>query len=152
MTPLREAGERIDEDVIAPLLDFYAAGGLDGLLMLGTAGEGILLAAGALRIVVHCGAQTTAETRALAAHAAEAGAARVAVIAPPYFAFDADELLEHFAAAVANARAAAALRVRVRVREYWAACGGHLRGPPAPNMRSSSASRLPWCPCRPRCL
>jgi dihydrodipicolinate synthase/N-acetylneuraminate lyase len=127
VTPLREAGERIDEDVIAPLLDFYAAGGLDGLLMLGTAGEGILLAAGALRIVVHCGAQTTAETRALAAHAAEAGAARVAVIAPPYFAFDADELLEHFAAAVANARAAAALRY-----EYvntgppaWPTCAEH---------------------------
>jgi len=127
VTPLREAGERLDEDAIAPLLDFYAAGGLDGLLMLGTAGEGILVAAGALRIVVHCGAQTTAKTCALAAHAAEAGAARVAVIAPPYFAFDADELLEHFAAAVANVRAAAALRARVREYRYWATCVGHLR-------------------------
>ena len=52
-------------------------------------------------MIVHCGAQTTAETCALAAHAAEAGADAVAVIAPPYFAFDADELLEHFAAAAA---------------------------------------------------
>ena len=64
MTPLREAGERLDEDAIAPLLDFYAAGGLDGLLMLGTAGEGILLAAGALRIVVHCGALPRPRVRA----------------------------------------------------------------------------------------
>jgi dihydrodipicolinate synthase/N-acetylneuraminate lyase len=72
---------------------------------------------------VHCGAQTTAETRTLAAHAAEAGAAGVAVIAPPYFAFDADELLEHFAAAAANVRAAAALRVQVR--EYRATCAEH---------------------------
>jgi dihydrodipicolinate synthase/N-acetylneuraminate lyase len=52
-------------------------------------------------VIVHCGAQTTAETTALAAHAGEAGAAGVAVIAPPYFRFDEDELLEHFAAAAA---------------------------------------------------
>jgi dihydrodipicolinate synthase/N-acetylneuraminate lyase len=55
--------------------------------------------AGQLRVIVHCGAQTTAETCALAAHAAEAGADAVAVIAPPYFRFDASELLEHFVSA-----------------------------------------------------
>jgi dihydrodipicolinate synthase/N-acetylneuraminate lyase len=115
VTPLRDAGDRLDEDAFAPLLEFYGAGGLDGLLVLGTTGEGILLGgderrraaelaiagAGPLRVIVHCGAQTTAETSALAAHAAEAGADAVAVIAPPYFAFDAPELLEHFAAAAA---------------------------------------------------
>lgn len=114
-TPLRDGGERLDERGFATLLEFYGAGGLDGLLVLGTTGEGILLeqeerrrvaelaiaGADAMRIIVHCGAQTTAETSALAAHAAEAGADGVAVIAPPYFAFDADELLEHFAAAAA---------------------------------------------------
>lgn len=115
VTPLCEAGERLDEDAFAPLLDFYGAGGLDGVLVLGTTGEGILLrpderrraaelavaAAGALAVIVHCGAQTTSETSALSAHAAEAGADAVAVIAPPYFAFDPGELLEHFAAAAA---------------------------------------------------
>jgi dihydrodipicolinate synthase/N-acetylneuraminate lyase len=115
VTPLREAGERLDEDAFAPLLEFYDAGGLDGVLVLGTTGEGILLrpnerrraaelaiaAAGALEVIVHCGAQTTSETSALAAHAAEAGAGDVAVIAPPYFGFAADELLEHFATAAA---------------------------------------------------
>src|SRR5207253_8107633 len=50
----------------------------------------------------HCGAQSTADTAALAAHAAEAGAQAVAVIAPPYFQLDDDALLAHFVEA-ANA-------------------------------------------------
>ena len=62
--------------------------------------------AGPLPVLAHCGAQTTADTVELAAHAAEAGAEAVAVIAPPYFQFDEDELLAHFAAA---ARACAPL-------------------------------------------
>jgi dihydrodipicolinate synthase/N-acetylneuraminate lyase len=113
VTPLRDAGARLDEDALASLLEFYVAGGIEGLLVLGTTGEGILLGhrercrvaelavagAGALRVIVHGGAQTTAATCALAAHAAEAGADAVAVIAPPYFAFAEVELLEHFAAA-----------------------------------------------------
>ena len=43
VTPLRDDGTRLDEDAFAPLLEFYAAAGLDGLLVLGTTGEGILL-------------------------------------------------------------------------------------------------------------
>ena len=118
VTPLRDGGERLDEHGFAALLEFYRASGLDGLLVLGTTGEGILLGqderrrvaelavaeAGALRIIVHCGAQSTVATSVLAAHAAEAGADGVAVIAPPFFAFEADELLEHFAAAAAACR------------------------------------------------
>lgn len=115
VTPLRAGGRQLDEDAFAPLLEFYAASGLDGVLILGTTGEGILLSdaerrraaelsvavGGPLRVIVHCGAQTTAATSALAAHAAQAGGDAVAVIAPPYFAFDDEELLEHFAAAAA---------------------------------------------------
>jgi dihydrodipicolinate synthase/N-acetylneuraminate lyase len=115
VTPLCEAGQRLDEDAVAPLLEFYAAGGLEGVLVLGTTGEGILLGAeerrrlaelavaarGSLHVVVHTGAQTTAETAALSAHAAAAGADGVAVIAPPYYAFTPGELLEHLAAAAA---------------------------------------------------
>jgi dihydrodipicolinate synthase/N-acetylneuraminate lyase len=81
--------------------------------VLGTTGEGVLLTdderrhvaervvadPGELRVVVHCGAQTTARTRALAAHAAEIGADAVAAMGPPYFVLDPNELLEHFAAA-----------------------------------------------------
>jgi dihydrodipicolinate synthase/N-acetylneuraminate lyase len=113
VTPLRDDGERLDEDAFAPLLEFYAASGLDGLLVLGTTGEGMLLrgderrraaelaVAGArsLRVIVHCGAQTTGETCSLAARAAELGADGVAVIGPPYFPLAPDELLGHFAAA-----------------------------------------------------
>jgi dihydrodipicolinate synthase/N-acetylneuraminate lyase len=50
-------------------------------------------------VIVQCGAQTTLATAELAAHAAEKGAAGVAVIGPPYFALDDRALLEHFATA-----------------------------------------------------
>jgi len=114
VTPLRDAGGRLDEDAFGPIVDFLAGNGLDGILALGTTGEGILLAAderrrvaelyleacrGRLDVAVHCGAQTTAETAALAGHAAAAGAAAVAVIPPPYFPLGDDPLFEHFRAA-----------------------------------------------------
>jgi dihydrodipicolinate synthase/N-acetylneuraminate lyase len=116
LTPLRDGGAALDEDAFGPYVDFLAEGGVDGLLALGTTGEGILLetaerrraaelflhsAGGRLDVAVHCGAQTTAGTVALAEHAAGAGAAAVAVIGPPYFALDEEALLEHFAAAAA---------------------------------------------------
>src|SRR5213593_3922033 len=100
VTPLRGDGTALDEAAFAPYLEFLAAAGLDGILALGTTGEGILLSAaerrraaelfleGTLPAIVHCGAQTTAETTALAGHAAGAGAAGVAVVGPPYYAFD----------------------------------------------------------------
>ena len=88
--------------------------GLDGLLALGTAGEGILLSVDErrrvanlflqaadrrLQIAIHCGAQTTADTVALAAHAAEVGADAVVVIGPPYFKLDEKAQYGHFFAA-----------------------------------------------------
>jgi len=115
-TPLRDGGAELDEGAIAPIVDFLVGGGVSGLLALGTTGEGILFdvgerkraaerfveaAAGRVAVAVHCGAQTTADTAELAAHAAEAGADAVAVIGPPYFALDDRGLLEHFAAAAA---------------------------------------------------
>ena len=107
VTPLREDGAALDEEAFGPYLDFLAAAGLNGVLALGTTGEGILLSAderraaaelylgGPLPVIVHCGAQTTAETVALARHAAERGAAGVAVISPPYYALDDEALLAH---------------------------------------------------------
>ncbi len=112
-TPLRDGGAALDEDAFAAYVEFLARGGLDGLLAFGTTGEGILLSvderrrgaelflSGALPVVVHCGAQTTRDTVALCAHAAESGAAAVAVISPPYFPLDDRALLEHHVAAAA---------------------------------------------------
>src|SRR5918994_6319867 len=114
VTPLH--GDRLDEDAFGPYVQFLADGGLDGLLALGTTGEGLLFgvderqralelfvaaAAGRLQVAAHCGAQTTADTVALAEHAAAAGADAVAVIGPPYFPLDERALLEHFVEAAA---------------------------------------------------
>jgi dihydrodipicolinate synthase/N-acetylneuraminate lyase len=118
LTPLRENGADLDEEALEPYLTFLNDGGIDGILLLGTTGEGILLTVaerrraiskaveGPLPVLAHCGAQSTADTAALAAHAAEAGSHGVAVIAPPYFRLDDDALLAHF---VAAARACAPL-------------------------------------------
>ena len=43
VTPLGDAGRDIDDAAFGPLVDFYVEAGLDGLMALGTAGEGILL-------------------------------------------------------------------------------------------------------------
>jgi dihydrodipicolinate synthase/N-acetylneuraminate lyase len=114
VTPLAGGGEVLDEDAFDPLVAFLESGGLDGLLALGTTGEGILLSETERRrvaelflaarpnefaIAIHCGAQTTRVTVELAAHAADLGADAVAVIGPPYFALDDRALLAHFEAA-----------------------------------------------------
>jgi len=114
ITPLRRHGSALDDDAFLPLCDFYVGAGLDGVLALGTAGEGILLRVEErrraadlflqasdrrLQVAVHCGAQTTADTVTLAAHAAEVGADAVVVIGPPYFKLDETAQYAHFFAA-----------------------------------------------------
>jgi dihydrodipicolinate synthase/N-acetylneuraminate lyase len=160
-TPLRDGGAAVDEDGFGPLVTFLADGGLDGLLALGTTGEGILFSvperkrvtecfleasAGKLQVAAHCGAQTTADTVALAAHAAEAGADAVAVIAPPYFALDDRALLDHLTVA---ARACAP--VPFYVYEFERTSGyavprhviDELRSA-APNLAGMKVSDAPW--------
>ena len=161
VTPLRDRGEALDEDAFAPYADFLAAGGLDGVLALGTTGEGFLLRVeqrmhaaelfveacrGRLAVAVHAGAQSTWDTVELAAHAADIGADAVAVIAPPYFALDEAELLSHLEAAARAcdptpfyvyefaARSGYAVPVAVleRLREA------------APNFRGLKVSDVPW--------
>jgi dihydrodipicolinate synthase/N-acetylneuraminate lyase len=111
LTPLTDGGSSLDEAAVEPYLEFLAAGGVDGILLTGTTGEGMLLspperkrllelaARGSLDVIAHCGAQSTATTVELSAHAAAIGVSAVAVIAPPYFLLDEHELLSHFAAA-----------------------------------------------------
>jgi dihydrodipicolinate synthase/N-acetylneuraminate lyase len=109
LTPLRDGGSALDEDAFGSYAEFLRS--LDGVLALGTTGEGILLSveerrravelfiAGGLAVIANCGAQTTAATVALAEDAAAAGVRGVAVIAPPYFQLDEKAMLAHFVAA-----------------------------------------------------
>jgi 4-hydroxy-tetrahydrodipicolinate synthase len=113
LTPLAAGGAVLDEDAFEPYVGWLASHGVDGVLACGTTGEGVLFnvaerkriaelifaSRGSLQVAVHCGAQNTSDTVELAEHAAAGGADAIAVIAPPYFAFDADELLAHFSEA-----------------------------------------------------
>src|SRR5438128_6028864 len=161
LTPLRDAGEALDEDAIAPYVDFLVAGGVDGLLALGTTGEGFLLpleqrlraaqlfveaANGRLQVAVHCGAQSTWDTVQLAAHAADVGADGVAVMAPPYFTLDETGLFSHF-----DSAARACAPTPFYVYEFAARSGypvpvavlQRLREA-APNFRGLKVSDVPW--------
>ena len=114
VTPLRDGGDRLDEGAFEPYAEFLVAAGLDGILAFGTNGEAVLLSAGERRrglelwveavggralVAAHCGAQTTADTVALAAHALEAGADADAVVGPPYFKLDPSAQRAHLLAA-----------------------------------------------------
>lgn len=161
VTPLREHGDAVDEDAFGPLVDFYVEAGLDGILALGTAGEGILLsveerrrvadlflqaADNRLDVAVQCGAQTTADTVALALHAAEVGADAVVVIGPPYFPLDERAQYTHFLAA-----ATACAPLPFYVYEF-AATTGYPIAPAvlerlrhdAPNVAGLKVSDTPW--------
>jgi dihydrodipicolinate synthase/N-acetylneuraminate lyase len=162
LTPLRDGGTSLDDTAFGPYAAFLAQGGVDGILVCGTTGEGILLTLEerrcalelfltaarehTLAVAVHCGAQTTADTAALAEHAAALGADAVAVIAPPYFALDERALEAHFAAA-----AAACAPVSFYVYEFAARSGyavpvelvERLRES-VPNLRGLKVSDKPW--------
>jgi dihydrodipicolinate synthase/N-acetylneuraminate lyase len=159
VTPLRNGS--FDAVVVAPYVDFLAGHGLDGVLVLGTTGEGVLFSAeerkeiatmfveaarGRLQVAVHCGAQTTRDTALLAEHAAAADADAVAVIAPPYFALDETELLAHFETA---ARACAP--VPFYLYEFEARSGYPIPLPVierlrerVPNLAGMKVSDSPW--------
>jgi dihydrodipicolinate synthase/N-acetylneuraminate lyase len=161
VTPLRDHGDAVDEDAFGPLADFYVEAGLDGILVLGTAGEGILLsveerrrvadlflqaADNRLDVAVQCGAQTTADTVTLALHAAEVGADAVVVIGPPYFPLDERAQYAHFLAA-----ATACAPLPFYVYEF-AATTGYPIAPAvlerlrhdAPNVAGLKVSDTPW--------
>ena len=159
VTPLHN--ERLDAGAVGPYVDFLASHGLDGVLVLGTTGEGVMFppaqrrdiaavfleaAGGRLQVAVHAGAQTTSDTVGLAEHAAAAGAAGVAVIAPPYFALDEEELYAHF-----DAAARACAPVPFYLYEFEARSGyaipltviERLRER-APNLAGMKVSDSPW--------
>lgn len=160
-TPLREGGLAFDDGAFGPYVDFLHEAGLDGLLAFGTNGEAVLLsvaerrrglelfleaAGGRMLVAAHCGAQTTADTVALAEHAAESGADAVAVIGPPYFKLDARAQRSHLLAA-----AHACAPLPFYVYEFAATAGypfdlAMLRAlrDEAPNFVGLKVSDTPW--------
>jgi dihydrodipicolinate synthase/N-acetylneuraminate lyase len=111
-TPLTDGGAELDEAAVWPYVRFLTDAGADGVFACGTTGEGVLLRLeerkraavvfrAALRgtLIIHAGAQNTADTAELSAHAAEIGADGVAVIPPPYFPLDEAALTAHLVAA-----------------------------------------------------
>ena len=97
-TPLTEDGLRVDTEAIPQLVGWMTVGGIHGILALGTTGEGVLLseqerkdaaaafiqgAPASLRVIVHCGAQSTRATAELASHAARRGQESLAQLAEP---------------------------------------------------------------------
>jgi dihydrodipicolinate synthase/N-acetylneuraminate lyase len=139
---------------------------MDGAFVCGTTGEGVLLTVDERRrvaerfvrsrpdgfaIAVHAGAQTTADTVALATHAKEIGADAVAVIAPPYFPLDDEALFEHLRSA-----AEACGGLPFYVYEFAARSGypvpvalvERLREA-APNLAGMKVSDTPWSAVEP---
>src|SRR5437763_6736752 len=161
LTPLEGDGESPDETAVAPYVDFLASHGVDGVLALGTTGEGMLfdlderrriaelfIDAGRdrLQVAVHCGAQTTADTVALAEHAAAEGADAVAVISPPYFALDDRALLAHLTAAAKACAPTPFYLYEFAARSGYSIPAGviaELREG-APNLRGLKVSNTPW--------
>ncbi len=166
VTPMREGGRTIDAGAIERLTRFLVEGGVDGVLACGTTGEGVLLSVEERRgvteafvasappgfaVAVHAGAQTSADTITLAAHARDAGADAVAVIAPPYFPLDDDELTAHLVSA-----ADAAAPLAFYVYEFAARSGYAI--PPAvvarvreeaPNLAGMKVSDAPFAALEP---
>jgi N-acetylneuraminate lyase len=98
-TPMR-ADRTLDLPTIDTLAKYFRDMGVSGVFVCGTSGEGPLLTAderrqvlerwcaaakGVFPVIAHVGHAATAEARALATHAAEAGAAAVAALPPFYF-------------------------------------------------------------------
>src|SRR5262245_58023666 len=166
VTPLSDGGSRPDEEAIGPLVRFLSDGGVDGAFVCGTTGEGVLLAVDERRrvaegfvrarpegfaIAVHAGAQTTADTVALAAHAKEIGADAVAVIAPPYFRLDDTALFDHLRSA-----AEACGGLPFYVYEFAARSGYpvpveliHRLREACPNLAGLKVSDTPWSAVEP---
>lgn len=114
-TPLDDGGA-LRLEVLPRLAAHLRAGGVDGVLVAGTTGEGPSLtgaerrrlskawveAAGGLRVIVHVGHQSPREARDLARHAADVGAGAVCAAPPSWFAIGSIEALVETCAEIAS--------------------------------------------------
>lgn len=110
LTPFQADGE-VDRGAVRALVDFQIERGVDGLFILGTSGEGMLMSppermrftelvldavATRVPVVAHCGAADTATAVELARHAGGVGVKHIAAIPPLFFPYDDDSQLTHF--------------------------------------------------------
>src|SRR5690606_24975025 len=109
-TPLDERGEP-QSDQLEKLVQLLISQGLDGLYILGSTGQGVLLSeeqrkriteivvevtAGRVPVMVQVGAMTTGESVRHARHAEQCGADAVSSVGPIYYAGSADMALAHY--------------------------------------------------------
>lgn len=112
VTPFDAHGE-VDWAALDTLVDFQVEHGVDGLFVLGTSGEGMLLSAaergrvtehvltrvaGRLAVVVHCGALDTRSAIGLVRDAVSLGTRAVAAIPPLFFDYGEAGVMAHFRA------------------------------------------------------
>lgn len=109
-TPFDRQGD-IDDGAAAELASFYSTSGVQGIFVLGTASEAMLMdpperrrvaelfvgaVAGGTPILLHCGTPATRSTIALAQHGVELGVAGLAAIAPYYYRHDGVTVEAHY--------------------------------------------------------
>lgn len=109
-TPFDARG-RVDHGACAELFEHLASSPVQGIFLLGTAGEAMLMdldereavvetamatLGGTLPLLVHVGTPDTPGTLRLARHAVDVGATALAAIAPYYFHYDAAALSHHY--------------------------------------------------------
>jgi len=116
VTPFDEEG-CIDDGALIALVEFLLASGIQGLMIGGSTGEGLLLsieerkhlteqvllvAAGKCQVMAHVGCIDTAGTIELARHAQSLGVNAVSAIVPFFFTYDESSLTAHFRAAMSS--------------------------------------------------
>ena len=110
-TPLTAAGLQVNLPAVDALVDFLIDAGVKGLFVGGTTGEGILLEtserqrlheqamkaiAGRVPALIHVGANTTAESVALATHAYSIGAEAIVAVTPTFYPMPDSALADYF--------------------------------------------------------
>lgn len=113
LTPCDAGTGVVDFSALGPLVEHQVANSVDGLFILGTAGQGPLLtlqerkdvarevldvAGDRLAVVCHVGASTTADTLELLDAAVAAGAAAVASVPPTYYSPDPQTVRQYYLA------------------------------------------------------
>lgn len=117
-TPIVEDGHQIDTLAIDSLVDFLLDTGVKGLFVGGSTGEGILLnldqrkmlhemalkaARGRAPVLVHVGANTTADSLYLAKHASEIRVQGIVAVTPYFYGVHDQAILTHFQSIAAAA-------------------------------------------------